>query len=134
MILETAVNTTRQSRNRTQTSFNAEGAEQRGGEEHFLSPFSAFLSESLRLCVNSSQPASKSGYSRVEAGATYPADLFNKARRRRGSRFDCLIAAAAMLAQAEIATINQSDFKPFMHHGLTLAVQPPLPPSTTPQS
>src|ERR1035438_5442432 len=60
MILETAVNTTRQSRNRTQTSFNAEGAEQRGGEEHFLSPFSAFLSESLRLCVNSSQPASLS--------------------------------------------------------------------------
>src|ERR1019366_4198265 len=60
MILETAVNTTRQSRNRTQTSFNAEGAEQRGGEEHFLSPFSAFLSESLRLCVKSSQPASLS--------------------------------------------------------------------------
>src|ERR1035438_6826254 len=63
MILETAVNTTRQSRNRTQTSFNAEGAEQRGGEEHFLSPFSAFLSESLRLCVNCSPPASNSGYS-----------------------------------------------------------------------
>src|ERR1017187_6838336 len=63
MILETAVNTTRQSRNRTQTSFNAEGAEQRGGEEHFLSPFPAFLSESLRLCVKSSPPASKSGYS-----------------------------------------------------------------------
>src|ERR1017187_3420192 len=63
MILETAVNTTRQSRNRTQTSFNAEDAEQCGGEEHFLSPFSAFLSESLRLCVNCSPPASKSGYS-----------------------------------------------------------------------
>jgi hypothetical protein len=39
-----------------------------------------------------------------------------------------------MLAQAEMATVNQSDFKPFTPHGLKLAVSPPLPPSTTPQS
>ena len=67
--------------------------------------------------------------------AVLAADLFNKTGRRRGSRFDCLIAATAMLAQAEIATVNQSDFNPFAPHGLKLAVPPPPPPSpTTPRS
>jgi len=64
--------------------------------------------------------------------AVLAAELFNKTGRRRGSRFDCLIAATAMLAQAEIATVNQSDFNPFMPHGLKLAAPPPpLPPPTT---
>ncbi len=60
--------------------------------------------------------------------AVLAAELFNKTGRRRGSRFDCLIAATAMLAQAEIATVNQSDFNPFTPHGLKLAF-PPLPPN-----
>ena len=60
--------------------------------------------------------------------ALLAADLFNKIGRRRGSRFDCLIAATAMLAQAEIATVNQSDFNSFTAHGLKLAVPPPPPP------
>jgi predicted nucleic acid-binding protein len=59
--------------------------------------------------------------------AVLAAELFNKTGRRRGSRFDCLIAATAMLAQAEIATVNQSDFNLFTVHGLKLAF-PPLPP------
>jgi predicted nucleic acid-binding protein len=63
--------------------------------------------------------------------AVLAADLFNKTGRRRGSRFDCLIAATAMLAQAEIATVNQSDFNPFTAHGLKLAVPPPPPPPPT---
>ena len=63
--------------------------------------------------------------------AILAADLFNKTGRRRGSRFDCLIAATAMLAQAEIATVNQSDFNPFTTHGLKLAFPPPPPPPTT---
>lgn len=63
-----------------------------------------------------------------QAEAVLAADLFNKTGRRRGSRFDCLIAATAILAQAEVATVNQSDFKVFVPHGLNLAVAPPLPP------
>jgi predicted nucleic acid-binding protein len=60
--------------------------------------------------------------------AALAADLFNQTGRRRGSRFDCLIAATAIIAQAEAATVNQSDFKPFVPHGLKLAVIPPSPP------
>jgi predicted nucleic acid-binding protein len=61
--------------------------------------------------------------------AALAADLFNKTGRRRGSRFDCLIAATAILAQAEMATVNHSDFKVFIPHGLKLAVVPsPIQP------
>ncbi len=63
------------------------------------------------------------------AEAALAADLFNQTGRRRGSRFDCLIAATAVLAQADIATANQSDFKPFIPHGLKLAAV--LAPPTT---
>jgi len=59
--------------------------------------------------------------------AVSAADLFNKTGRRRGSRFDCLIAATAIIARADVATVNQSDFKPFVPHGLKLAVLPPSP-------
>lgn len=57
--------------------------------------------------------------------AALAADLFNKTGRRRGSRFDCLIAATAIAAQAEAATVNQQDFKVFLPHGLKLAALPP---------
>jgi predicted nucleic acid-binding protein len=61
--------------------------------------------------------------------AVLAADLFNKTGRRRGSRFDCLIASTAILAQGEVATVNQSDFKVFIQHGLKLAAAPaPAPP------
>lgn len=57
-----------------------------------------------------------------KATAVLAAGLFNQTGRRRGSRFDCLIAATAILAQAEFATENRSDFTPFVAHGLKLAV------------
>ena len=52
--------------------------------------------------------------------AALAADLFNQTGRHRGSRFDCLIAATAILSQSSLATVNQSDFKPFVPHGLGL--------------
>ena len=61
------------------------------------------------------------------------AELFNKTGRRRGSRFDCLVAATAAVARAEIATVNQADFKAFLPHGVKLASPPPpAPPLPTP--
>ena len=52
--------------------------------------------------------------------AALAAALFNQTGRRRGSRLDCLIAATAILSEAGLATVNQSDFKPFVAHGLRL--------------
>jgi predicted nucleic acid-binding protein len=52
--------------------------------------------------------------------ASVAAELFNKTGRRRGSRFDCLIAAVAMTNQAKLATFNQADFKAFIPYGLRL--------------
>jgi predicted nucleic acid-binding protein len=65
--------------------------------------------------------------------AVLAAELFNKTGRRRGSRFDCLVAATAIATQAEVATMNQTDFQAFVAHGLKLAVAP-HPAATTPQS
>lgn len=66
--------------------------------------------------------------------AVLAAELFNKTGRRRGSRFDCLIAATAILSQAEVATVNVSDFNVFVPHGLKLAGAPPLRPPSAPQA
>jgi predicted nucleic acid-binding protein len=52
--------------------------------------------------------------------AVLASQLFNQAGRRRGSRFDCLIAATAILAGAQLATENIKDFAPFIPFGLKL--------------
>ncbi len=59
-----------------------------------------------------------------KAEAAPAAELFNKTGRRRGSRFDRLIAATALLARAEVATLSLGDFRVFVPHGLKLAVPP----------
>jgi predicted nucleic acid-binding protein len=55
-----------------------------------------------------------------KAEAALAADLFNKTGRRRGTRFDCLIAGTAILNQSELATLNRSDFRAFTSYGLRL--------------
>jgi predicted nucleic acid-binding protein len=56
------------------------------------------------------------------AEATRAARLFNHAGRRRRNSFpDCIIAATAILAGAELATSNPSDFERFVDAGLELA-------------
>jgi predicted nucleic acid-binding protein len=52
--------------------------------------------------------------------AALAADLFNRTGRRRGTRFDCLIAASAISASAALATTNKSDFAQFVPFGLKL--------------
>lgn len=56
----------------------------------------------------------------TEAHSAEAARLFNSVARARRLRFDSLIAATAILAGAELATLNPEDFQPFTPHGLRL--------------
>lgn len=53
-----------------------------------------------------------------QAEAELAADLFNRSGRKRALRYDCLIAASAILDQALLATSNRTDFAVFAAHGL----------------
>ncbi len=57
----------------------------------------------------------------TEDGARMAARLFNETGRRRGSLLDCMVAAAALVADASLATSNLEDFRRFVPHGLLLA-------------
>ena len=61
-----------------------------------------------------------------EAVAERAAALFIHAGRRRSLRTDCLIAATAILAGAELASYNAADFAPFTVHGLRLLALSPI--------
>ena len=57
----------------------------------------------------------------VAADAELAAQIFNKTGRRSRTLADCMIAAVAIRCAARLATINTSDFQPFVQHGLMLA-------------
>ncbi len=52
--------------------------------------------------------------------AAMAARLFNANGRRRGTLIDCMIAAIAIRTAAPLASFNQTDFRRFEAHGLTL--------------
>ena len=56
-----------------------------------------------------------------ETHAARSADLFNRVGRIRRLKFDCLIAATAIVGGARLATRNLADFGLFVPHGLDLA-------------
>lgn len=55
--------------------------------------------------------------------ATLAALLFSASGRRGSSMADCMIAAVALNANAELATSNAADFKRFARHGLVLVTR-----------
>ena len=63
-----------------------------------------------------------------ETQAATAARIFNAVERPRRRRVDAMIAATAMVAGGKLATLNASDFGPFVPHGLELA-EPAVGPS-----
>jgi predicted nucleic acid-binding protein len=63
----------------------------------------------------------------VAADSALAARLFELGGRRRGSLVDCMIAAVAINADAELATTNVADFKRFQSAGLKI-----VPAAATP--
>lgn len=59
-----------------------------------------------------------------EACAALAGELFHETGAKRRTRLDCMIAATAIQAEAELATVNPDDFRSFVPRGLRLH---PLP-------
>ncbi len=55
-----------------------------------------------------------------ESVAVLAGRLFYLTGSKRRTRLDTIIAATAILAGAELATVNPDDFQPFVPHGLKL--------------
>jgi len=55
-----------------------------------------------------------------ESAADLAGDLYGLTGSKRSTRLDTMIAATAILAGAELATVNREDFEPFVTHGLKL--------------
>lgn len=59
-----------------------------------------------------------------ETNARIAAELFNNSGRRRTLRVDAMIAAAAIAADASLATNNRENFEVFVQSGLRLQSPP----------
>jgi predicted nucleic acid-binding protein len=81
--------------------------------EFLCGPVSAEAAALARALLGEPVPLETSGAERA-------AQLFNESGRRRGSLLDCLIAAAAIEAGAQLATENPRDFERFEAGGLHL--------------
>lgn len=57
-----------------------------------------------------------------DVDAELAAQLFSDSRRRGGTFVDCMIAASALRAGAQLATSNVADFRRFASAGLSLVV------------
>lgn len=57
-----------------------------------------------------------------EAAASLAGDLYFQTSSKRRTRLDTMIAATAILAGADLATVNPDDFAAFVPHGLKLLV------------
>ena len=55
-----------------------------------------------------------------EATAVLAGELYHLTGSKRRTRLDTMIAATAILAGAELATVDPDDFKVFLAHGLNL--------------
>lgn len=56
--------------------------------------------------------------------AALAARLFNVTGRKRGLRFDCMVAACALRRGDPLLTLNHDDFVPFVALGLKLGLPP----------
>ncbi len=72
-----------------------------------------------RLCVADAIVGPRVDFTGVDA--VVAARLFNECGRRRGSLPDCMIAASALGAGAQLATADAADFRRFRAFGVQLA-------------
>jgi predicted nucleic acid-binding protein len=82
--------------------------------EFFCGPLSASEEQTARRFFPAPEPL-------LPADAELAAQLFNKSGRRSHTLADCIIAAVALRCGARLATMNVSDFQPFIQYGLILA-------------
>ncbi len=92
--------------------------------EPLITPMAAWY-EFLCGPVTGAQVAAIRGFLREivvfgEVQAVEAARLFNAGGRKRSLRVDAMIAGTAIVAGARLATNNQTDFRAFAQHGLTL--------------